>query len=77
MKLLLLEINHPDASSMDGYAQKIDKLPSKKLLVVGKVAQENRLKVQLKKGKQLGSLQEHQCQAEPIVFDSRGCRRAR
>ena len=58
-----------DASSMDGFAlKKIDKLPNKKLLVVGKVAAGNRSKVQLKKGKQLGSLQEHQCPAEPTVF---------
>ena len=40
-----------DASSMDGYAlKKIDKLPNKKLLVVGKVAAGNSFKGTIEKG---------------------------
>ena len=40
-----------DASSMDGYAlKKIDKLPNKKLLVVGKVAAGKSFKGTIKKG---------------------------
>ena len=58
-----------DASSMDGYAlKKIDKLPDKKLSVVGKVAAGNSFKGTIKKGEAVRIFTGAPYPAESTVF---------